>query len=130
MYLYLFIHNFPQWSTYFMKEFISNILPLSQGVSIYSLSRLMSSGYTLILTSLPQSVVLWLRVLHLCSGDLWNFTVSFNVPSFKEASWIYLIQMTLFPDSSVGKESACNAGDPSSIPGSGRSPRDGIDYPL
>ena len=26
-----------------------------------------------------------------------------------------------FPDGSVGKESACNAGDPSSIPGSGRS---------
>ena len=26
-----------------------------------------------------------------------------------------------FPDSSVGKESACNAGDPSSIPGLGRS---------
>ena len=27
-----------------------------------------------------------------------------------------------FPDSSVGKETACNAGDPGSIPGSGRSP--------
>ena len=27
-----------------------------------------------------------------------------------------------FPDSSVGKESACKAGDPGSIPGSGRSP--------
>ena len=35
-----------------------------------------------------------------------------------------------FPDSSVGKESACNAGDPSSIPGSGRSPVLGIGYPL
>ena len=30
-----------------------------------------------------------------------------------------------FPDSSVGKESACNAGDPSSIPGLGRSPGEG-----
>ena len=27
-----------------------------------------------------------------------------------------------FPDSSVGKESTCNAGDPGLIPGSGRSP--------
>ena len=27
-----------------------------------------------------------------------------------------------FPDSSVGKEPACNAGDPGLIPGSGRSP--------
>ena len=35
-----------------------------------------------------------------------------------------------FPDSSVGKESACNAGDPSSIPGSGKSPGEGIGYPL
>ena len=35
-----------------------------------------------------------------------------------------------FPDSSVGKESACNAGDPSLIPGSGRSSREGIGYPL
>ena len=35
-----------------------------------------------------------------------------------------------FPGSSAGKEFACNAGDPSSIPGSGRSPGDGIGYPL
>ena len=34
-----------------------------------------------------------------------------------------------FPDSSVGKESACNAGDPGSIPGFGRSPGKGIGYP-
>ena len=33
-----------------------------------------------------------------------------------------------FPDSSVGKESACNAGDTGSIPGSGRSPGEGIGY--
>ena len=32
--------------------------------------------------------------------------------------------------SSAGKEFACNAGDPDSIPGSGRSPREGIGYPL
>ena len=35
-----------------------------------------------------------------------------------------------FPDSSIGKESAFNAGDPSSIPGSGESPGEGIGYPL
>ena len=35
-----------------------------------------------------------------------------------------------FPDRSVGKESACNAGDPGSIPGSGRSTGEGIGYPL
>ena len=35
-----------------------------------------------------------------------------------------------FLDSSVGKEFTCNAGDPGSIPGSGRSPGEGIGYPL
>ena len=35
-----------------------------------------------------------------------------------------------FPDSSVDKESSCNAGDPGSIPGSGRSTGEGIGYPL
>ena len=35
-----------------------------------------------------------------------------------------------FPDSSVDKESACNAGDPGSIPGLGRSAGEGIGYPL
>ena len=34
------------------------------------------------------------------------------------------------PPGSVGKESACNAGDPSSIPGSGRSTGEGIGYPF
>ena len=33
-----------------------------------------------------------------------------------------------FPDSSVGKEAACNAGDPSSIPGLGRSAGERIGY--
>ena len=33
-----------------------------------------------------------------------------------------------YPDSSVGN--ACNAGDPGLIPGSGRSPGEGIGYPL
>ena len=35
-----------------------------------------------------------------------------------------------FPDSSVGKESACNAGDPGSIPGLGRPTGEGKGYPL
>ena len=35
-----------------------------------------------------------------------------------------------FPDSSVGKESTCNAGDPNSISGLGRSAGEGIGYPL
>ena len=35
-----------------------------------------------------------------------------------------------FLDNSVGKEPTCNAGDPGSIPGFGRSAGEGIDYSL
>ena len=35
-----------------------------------------------------------------------------------------------FPGSSDGEESTCNAGDPGSIPGSGRSPGEGNGNPL
>ena len=35
-----------------------------------------------------------------------------------------------FPGNSTGKESACNAGDPSSIPELGRCPGEGISYPF
>ena len=41
--------------------------------------------------------------------------------------WFHLYKV---PDSSVGKEFACNAGDPGSILGSGRSTGEGIGYPL
>ena len=41
-----------------------------------------------------------------------------------------LLSIYLFPGSSAGKESSCNAGDPGSIPGSGRSPREGMGYPF
>ena len=45
----------------------------------------------------------------------------------------YLMSLLLyrgFPGGSDSKESACNAGDPDSIPGSGRSPGEGNGYPL
>ena len=45
----------------------------------------------------------------------------------------YIITCSLkwgFPDGSGSKESACNAGDLGSIPGSGRSPGEGNGYPL
>ena len=41
-----------------------------------------------------------------------------------------LLERGGFPDSSVGKESTCSAGDPSSIPGLGRSTGEGMGYPL
>ena len=38
--------------------------------------------------------------------------------------------MKTFPDSSVGEKSTCNAGDPGSTLGLGRSPGEGIGYPF
>ena len=46
----------------------------------------------------------------------------FNVTELK-----YILEN---PDSSVGKESTCSAGDPVPIAGSGRSAGEGTDYPL
>ena len=44
---------------------------------------------------------------------------------------LYLIKgLKGFPGGSAGKESACNAENTNSIPGSGRSPGEGIGYPL
>ena len=44
--------------------------------------------------------------------------------------WLIFWKTPGFPDSSVGKESTCNAGDPGSIPESGRSAGEEIGYPL
>ena len=54
----------------------------------------------------------------------WNRTLHFTPPKISSSS------TSCFPDSSVGKESACNAGDTGSIPRLGRSSGEGIGYPL
>ena len=43
---------------------------------------------------------------------------------------LHFISLWGFPHSWGGKDSACHAGHPSSIPGWGRSPGEGIGYPL
>ena len=43
---------------------------------------------------------------------------------------LYIWKLKGFPNSSVGKESACNAGEPGLIPGLGRPAGEGIGYPL
>ena len=60
--------------------------------------------------------------------DLLCGFVSLNIK--EDSISTYFIRWEGFPGSSVGKESACNAEDPSSIPGLGRSPGEGNGYPL
>ena len=43
---------------------------------------------------------------------------------------LYHVANMVFVSSSAGKESTCNAGDPGSIPGSGRSAGEGVGYPF
>ena len=60
------------------------------------------------------------------SGDAPGSTVVLEDTGINEA----FLRLRGFPCSSAGKEFTCNAGDPSSTPRLGRSPGEGIDYPL
>ena len=53
-----------------------------------------------------------------------------DVPIIYSFSLLSSIPLQGFPGRSAGKESACNAGDPSLIPEYERSTGDGIGYPL
>ena len=53
-----------------------------------------------------------------------------TICSLKFILWNLINTAKGFPDNSVGKESACNARDPSLISGWGRSTGEGIGYPL
>ena len=57
-------------------------------------------------------------------------TISNKVKNLKELFQMDEVIFECFSDSSVGKESACNEGDPGSVPGLGRSTGEGISYPL
>ena len=63
-----------------------------------------------------------------------QYHISFRCPKSWFSICIYYTPFKFvavcFPHSSVGQESACNAGDPGSIPGTGRSAGEGIGYPL
>ena len=47
----------------------------------------------------------------------------------KNNVWKVPVYMRGFPHSSISKQSACNTGDPDSIPGSGRYPGEGNGNP-
>ena len=59
--------------------------------------------------------------------NIWQYNSSYPWAVKLQATFIHFM---CFPGDSAGKESACNAGDPGSIPGSGSSPGEGKGYPL
>ena len=67
-------------------------------------------------------------ILFSCCDNLYNsHIVLCNDTSHNR---LILVLFKGFPHSSVGKESTCNAGDPGSIPESGRFTGEGVGYPL
>ena len=65
----------------------------------------------------------------MCLPAILNLSNSFSCLAWKTISPFFAIKWHHY-HSSVGKESSCNAGDPSLIPGLGRSAGEGIGYPL
>ena len=61
---------------------------------------------------------------------VWQFLIKLNTYSPYNPVILPQVLTQGFPGSSAGKESAYNARDPSLFPGSGRSPGEGIEYPL
>ena len=76
---------------------------------------------------------------YLCLIVSFSFFIFCNYKVIKDYSSYFLMLFIIlslkwfirgFPDSSVGKESICNAGNPGLIPGLGLSPGEGKGYPL
>ena len=64
------------------------------------------------------------------TGVAWHFLFQGIFPTQGSKSCLLFWEACSLPaDNAAGKESACNAGDPLSIYGLGRSPREGIGYP-
>ena len=67
------------------------------------------------------------------SEHMWNIAISSGICVFVHAKTLSHpnpLSFLCFFGGSDGKESACIAGDPGSIPGSGRPPREGNGYPF
>ena len=77
------------------------------------------------------SLLLSLNFTMSCSL-IWKMMSSISTAHLNQLHMLLIavVFMVILPGSSAGKESAYNAGDPGSIPGSGRSTGDGIVYPL
>ena len=72
-----------------------------------------------------------LDIEHIILFEFQNIPLSRHIEDIQCDSILKaLLVIQGFPDSSVGKESTCNAGDPGSIPRSGRPAGDRIGYPL
>ena len=76
----------------------------------------------------------WINIMcaYIGNNDYFMKALPWNALIPKDFIWKYHSVMVIwgFCGSSSVKESTCNAGDPGSIPGSGRSSGEGLEYPL
>ena len=108
-------------------------------VSILHLISFSLFKFCLDLPWLPVSFLLWGNNLENTESEHTSIytaqihihiDISYGLPLMRgRRCWYLVLLKSGFLGSSVGKESACNAGDPSLIPGLERS-REGIGYPL
>ena len=91
------------------------------GSSIHGIfqARVLEWGAIAFSSHLLQSLLIALRT------EISSISPSRDVKAFSD-----LLRLLGFPDSSGGKELACNTEDPDSIPGSGRSAGEGTGYTL
>ena len=105
--------------------------------SVMPSSHLILCCSLLLLPPIPPSIRVFSNesILHMRWPKYWSF--SFSIIPSKEIilisclqTWFSVITINYIPDSSVGKESTCTAGDPTWIPGLGWSFWGGVGYPL
>ena len=68
--------------------------------------------------------------MRVCLGHLFFFLENLRYEARVDHIIVKFLNESLTKNSSVGKESPCNIGNPGSIPGSGRSTGEGLGYPL
>ena len=94
-------------------------------ISIYRESFLSSLAQLFFFSFLKNLFILYWRVI-----AFQNFAVFCQNSTWISHRYAYILSLLGFPGGSDGKASACNAGDPGSIPGLGRSPGEGNGNPL
>ena len=107
------------------------LLPIfSPGLSLSFFSVMDPSWNTVVITTLLHWQILWCLSAHIPSTA--NFTLNMLLcllPLMRPQTTSPQVLSVIFTEK-YSKEYACNARDPGSIPGSGRSPGKGNGYPL
>ena len=136
----LFASDDQQWSFSFsISPSNKNSGLISLMIDWFDLTAIQRTVRNLLQHHSSKASILWhsaffmiqLTHLYVTSGKTTALTIRTFVGKVMSLLFNTLSRFVMgFPGSSAGKESACNEGDPDSIPRSRRSPGEGIGYPL